>query len=473
MSARILLVDDNRINIALLEARLAREYYQLITAMDGPAALALAASESPDLILLDVMMPGMDGFEVCRRLKANATTAHIPVVMVTALTDREHRVEGLRSGADDFLTKPVNEMALIARSRSLIRLKQMTDEWRLRAATSMQLGVEITPRKNEDAPARFLLVDIADAARILRDMSETGHRVEVRQNIKDGLETALAGDFDVVMVGLKIGDEDGLRLCAQLRSHRETRMVPVLLIVEEDDLGSLAKGLDLGVTDYIIRPIDANELLARVRTQVRRKRYQDRLREDFDRSLSMAFTDSLTGLYNRRYLSAHLQTLLDGARTAGRPIALVMFDIDHFKKVNDAHGHAAGDMVLAEVGARLSAHVRNFDLIARYGGEEFVAVLPNANAKGAMIAAERLRKAVAATPIAVSGGGEALTVTVSGGVAVSGKVEEPSSVLLERADQALYEAKAQGRNRVVVAEDPGVVLYAPMADVDRTLIAAG
>lgn len=142
MSARILLVDDNRINIALLEARLAREYYQLITAMDGPAALALAASESPDLILLDVMMPGMDGFEVCRRLKANATTAHIPVVMVTALTDREHRVEGLRSGADDFLTKPVNEMALIARSRSLIRLKQMTDEWRLRAATSMQLGVE-------------------------------------------------------------------------------------------------------------------------------------------------------------------------------------------------------------------------------------------------------------------------------------------------------------------------------------------
>ncbi|MFN0043475.1 MAG: PleD family two-component system response regulator [Alphaproteobacteria bacterium] len=464
MSARILLVDDHRVNLALLEARLAREYYQLLTAMDGPAALALAASESPDLILLDVMMPGMDGFEVCRRLKADARTAHIPVVMVTALTEREHRVEGLRSGADDFLTKPVNEMALIARSRSLIRLKQMTDEWRLRAATSVQLGVEVTSMNSKDAPARLLLVDVADAARIPRDMAVAGHCVEVRQTIADGLEAARAGDFDAVMIGLRIGSEDGLQLCAQLRSLRETRMVPILLIVEEEDLGSLAKGLDLGVTDYIIRPIDANELLARVRTQVRRKRFQDHLREDFDRSLSMAFTDSLTGLYNRRYLSAHLQTLLDGTRADGRPIALAIFDIDHFKSVNDAHGHAAGDMVLVEVGARLSAHLRNFDLVARYGGEEFVAVLPNANAKGAVIAAERLRKAVAATPIALSGGGEPLAVTVSVGVAIGGRVDESPDVLIERADRALYVAKAQGRNQVVIAEDaPAVGRDAPMA----------
>jgi len=468
VSARILLVDDNRMNLALLEARMAREYYELITAMDGPKALALAASESPDLILLDVMMPGMDGFEVCRRLKADARTAHIPVVMVMALTEREHRVEGLRSGADDFLTKPVNEVALIARSRSLIRLKQMTDEWRLRTTTSAQLGVDTAMEATEEAPGKVLLVDAFDAQRVPRDLGAEGHQVDVRRTLDEGLSAAMGGDYDVVCVGLRVGDEDGLKLCSQLRSQRQTRMVPILLIVEEEDLGSLAKGLDLGVTDYIVRPIDPNEIAARVRTQLRRKRYQDRLRDDFNRSLSMAFTESLTGLYNRRYFQAHLNTLLEGAKRDERPVALLMIDIDHFKRVNDGRGHAAGDTVLAEVASRLSSNLRNFDLVARYGGEEFVAVLPNAGEAGAGVAAERLRKAVAGRPIP-AGTGEPLSVSVSISIAVGGKTGEPPAALLERADGALYQAKARGRNCVAVVAE---LAPAGAAEAPAPLVAA-
>src|SRR5246127_58079 len=141
MTARILVVDDVPANLKLMEARLSAEYFDVITAMSGEEALTTCERAKCDIVLLDVMMPDMDGFEVCRRLKAGVTTHHIPVVMVTALDQPSDRVKGLESGADDFLTKPVSDVALIARVRSLTRLKLVTDELRMRAATSKEIGI--------------------------------------------------------------------------------------------------------------------------------------------------------------------------------------------------------------------------------------------------------------------------------------------------------------------------------------------
>src|SRR5207248_466591 len=140
MTARVLVVDDVELNVKLLEAKLSSEYFEVIVADNGPTALELAESELPDIILLDIMMPRMDGFEVCRRLKANPRTADIPVVMVTALSDVADRLRGLESGADEFLTKPVNDTALFARVRSLVRLKRMMEELRLREEVCRQFG---------------------------------------------------------------------------------------------------------------------------------------------------------------------------------------------------------------------------------------------------------------------------------------------------------------------------------------------
>src|SRR6201985_2297751 len=141
MTARILVVDDIEANVRLLEAKLSAEYYEVLTACDGPTALAMAAAEKPDIILLDVMMPGMDGFSVCRRLKDDAETRHIPVVLVTALDGRADRVAGLEAGAGDFLTKPIDDVMLFARVRSLTRLKAVIDELREREASGRRIGV--------------------------------------------------------------------------------------------------------------------------------------------------------------------------------------------------------------------------------------------------------------------------------------------------------------------------------------------
>src|ERR1700758_5281645 len=162
MSARVLVVDDVPANVKLLEARLSDEYFDVMPACNGAEALSVCSRSECDIILLDVMMPDMDGFEVCRRLKSNPATHFIPVVIVTALDSPADRVRGLEAGADDFLTKPVSDVVLIARVRSLTRLKMMTDELRMRAITSLEIGMEAPERSavaDKGMGGRILLVD--------------------------------------------------------------------------------------------------------------------------------------------------------------------------------------------------------------------------------------------------------------------------------------------------------------------------
>ncbi len=452
MTARILVVDDILPNVKLLEAKLSNEYFDVITAHDGYQALELIHRDMPDLVLLDVMMPGIDGFEVCRQIKADATVAHIPVIMVTALGDVADRVQGLEAGADDFLTKPVDDMALFARVRSLLRLKIMMDELRLRERTSNTLGV-IEPARTLAEPlqdgARILLVEDLDydAERIGGILSQR-HAPVIERDAQVALGLARNGDFDLVVISLGLQGFDPLRLCSQLRTEMETRQVPILILVDDGDRRRLAKGLDLGVNDYVMRPIDANELLARTRTQLRRKRYQDRLRDNYHRSMTLAVTDSLTGLYNRHYMTSHLETLMGRAHHDGRALTLLMMDIDFFKSINDTQGHAAGDEVLREIAARLNRNVRGIDLAARFGGEEFVVILPEMDLPHAAAIAERLRRHVAEQPFPLSAGAS-VEVTCSIGVAQSRLGDDPVD-LIRRADEALYRAKGEGRNRVVV-----------------------
>lgn len=459
MPARILVVDDVPANVKLLEAKLGREYYEVSGVNSGAEALEFVAESPPDIVLLDIMMPGMDGFEVCLRLKQDPAAQHIPVLMVTALSDTEDRVRGLEVGADDFLTKPVNDSALFARVRSLTRLKVMMDEWRSRQHTGSDFA-DMAPSGLEaeldPTAARILVVEdsVIDREKIFTTLGQDYDDVSLAGSVREGLSLALANDYELVAVSLTMVAEDGLRLCSAMRSDPVTRQTPILLLSDEGDMGRVAKGLDLGANDYLLKPIDRNELLARVRTQVRRKRYQDRLRQNIDQGLSLALTDGLTGLFNRRYLMRHMDRTIARITENGNPLSVVMIDIDFFKSINDNWGHPVGDLVLKCVAETLQRTLRGMDVLARYGGEEFVVVMPETDAENAAQVAERLRTMVEEEGIEADGVPHALKVTISLGVTTSGDRDIRSEELLRAADEGLYAAKRAGRNQLKLNELP-------------------
>jgi len=451
MTARILVVDDVPANVRLLEVRLLAEYFEVITAANGADAIETCENGKIDVVLLDVMMPDMDGFEVCRRLKTDPATSHIPVVMVTALDHVSDRIRGLEAGADDFLTKPVNDLQLMTRVRSLVRLKMLTDELRLRAATTRSIGIEELLARREqpgEAKPQVLLIDEqATSGKHVADILAATARLDVATDPHVGFFQAAEGSYECIIVSTGFADFDPLRLCSQLRSLDRTRFVPIILLAGEGEDDRIVRGLELGINDYLVRPADRQELTARLRTQVRRKRYNDHLRQSVTQTIEMAVTDPLTGLHNRRYLDSHLQTLFDRAVARRRPLSLMITDIDRFKSINDAHGHDGGDEVLREFARRLRKNVRGIDLACRFGGEEFVVVMPDTEGDVAERVAERVRAEIANTPFTV--GGQNVTVTVSVGVSSLKPGMDDVPELLKRADIALYEAKKAGRNRVV------------------------
>lgn len=451
MSARILVVDDLEANRRLLEAKLTGDYYDVLTARRGEEAVQLARREKPDLILMDVMMPGgIDGYEACRRLKSQAETRHIPIIILTTLDDRDNKVRGLQAGAEEFLTKPIDDAQLMARVKSLLTLKLVTDELRAREANGRRLGAigeDLLPDPLEERRVfcgNVLVID-DNATQIKGIAAALGieHRIVTLGGEAD------AGPPDLAVVSVTARSFDGFRVIARMRSGEATRHLPILAVVDPDDRARTLRALELGAHDVIVRPIDEDEIAARARTLMRRKRYMDALRQRLDRSLELAITDQLTNLYNRRFVSAQLGPLVQRAQCGGEPVSVMAIDLDHFKQCNDAYGHDVGDAVLREFAVRLTSNVRPSDFACRVGGEEFVVIMPRTMGDIACLAAERLRRQVCASPFDAGGLSHPLAITVSIGVACSDNREDTAETVLKRADEALYEAKHAGRNRVV------------------------
>lgn len=452
MNARVLVVDDIESNIRLLRDKLTHEYFSVITANSGAQALERAKRDRPDIILLDVMMPEMDGFETCRKLKEDPATRHIPVVMVTALYEREDRVRGLEVGADDFLIKPVNDLALLTRVRSLTRFKLVLDELLQREASGRAFGViEGVDARDSGQNARILLVDDNP-----RQVQRLCHALEREHRPVSFHDTAQSGPvnqaiLELIIVSLSMKMMDPLKFVATIRGQELSRHIPVLVVADDGDQRRAMRALELGASDIITRPVDLDELGARVRTLVRRKRYLASLRARLDHSFEAAVTDQLTGLHNRRYMINHLRPLLQRAAFGGAPVSILIGDVDHFKKINDAFGHDAGDEVLQEFARRLRIEFRPTDLVCRYGGEEFVVVMPETGIEKASEIAERVRRVIASVPFKIRKGQDNIDVTLSLGVAVSSVDDQNEETLIKRADEALYRAKSEGRNRVALA----------------------
>jgi two-component system cell cycle response regulator len=299
----------------------------------------------------------------------------------------------------------------------------------------------------EDAAGRILVIeDRQVAAQQIAQTLGGQNTVETELNPDEALIRVRGDDNDLIIVSLDLKGTDGLRLCSQLRAIDVTRQTPILAVSDDSDMKRLLRALELGVNDFVSRPVDQLELNARVKTLLRRKKYQDKLKENIQLSFEMAITDQLTGLYNRRYMQTHLDGLLARAQRQSKSLSILMMDMDHFKQVNDTHGHAVGDEVLIEFSRRLQRNVRGLDLACRHGGEEFVVVMPETDPDFARVVAERLREDVAAKPFETDAG--PLDITISIGIASSSPATEKAEDLLKQADEALYRAKDEGRNRV-------------------------
>ena len=299
-------------------------------------------------------------------------------------------------------------------------------------------------------PIVVLLVEDSAAIRALvrRMLVAGGHTVVEAAGGAAALTVCREQQPDVVLLDVEMPEMSGWDVLAAMKADPDLRDIPVVFLTGRSDTTDMVDGLRLGAHDYLRKPCEPTELLARVQAAARVKRLQDELRQrnqDLDR---ISRTDALTGLRNRRHVEEYLAKLTSLARRHLEPIAVLVIDIDHFKSVNDEHGHDAGDAVLREVAGRLQDSVRLEDMVGRWGGEEFLVVLPNTADRGAAELAERLRQVVAATPCRLADG-DAVQVTISVGGAAS--LIDDAGRLVRSADAAMYEAKQAGRNRVVMA----------------------
>jgi two-component system cell cycle response regulator len=290
-------------------------------------------------------------------------------------------------------------------------------------------------------------------ARRLRELggilARVGHVVAEAETVEEAVVVCQAGPTDVAVVDVALCSGGEAALLHAIKGDADAFRTAVVLLERADlDLDEAVSALHRGVQDFLVEPVSAGELVTRVAAAGRTKVLQEELVDQSRRLESLLFEDPLTGLANRRYILTQLGSFVSGSRRHGRPLSAAIVDIDHFKAVNDAHGHAAGDAVLVAVTGVLRSHVRAEDHLGRLGGEEFLAVLPDTDADAAMAVAERMREEVGAT--AVERDGLRLTVTVSLGVA-AWDPDEPPELLLRRADEALYAAKSFGRDRAVCA----------------------
>jgi two-component system cell cycle response regulator len=457
---RILIVDDEPLNVKLTGARLASKGYRIFSASDGNQALEIVHRERPDLILLDIMMPGRDGYEITRILKQHPEYQDIPIILVTALDGEDDKKRGLDAGADEFLNKPVNYTELEARVLSLIRLKQYQEQLGTRKASEslmVKTGEEPSSPLQEELPVVLLVEDDEMEARLMQAcLSDLSCAVRRVRDGKEALEAVAREKVDVMLLDIVLPNMDGFEVCRRLKEKEETLPVQIVMVTSLNDLQDKIRGLEVGADDYLVKPLNREELCARVRSLIRKKGYLDGLRAKVDAALQAAITDELTGIYNYAYFKHFLDLEMKRSRRQRHPLSLLMIDVDDFKAFNDTYGHPAGDIALRNIGRILRAHVREIDLAARYGGEEFAVVLPYLDEKVAFTVAERLLAAVR------EGGGTAdqrgACLSVSIGISVFPQHGEDIEALIGAADAALYRAKGNGKDRFCLWND-GLGLY--------------
>ena len=458
MSGRVMIVDPVSTNRIVLKVKLIAARYGVVPCASFAEALGRLDDEKPDLILVEASQLGTGLADFCAQMRQDRRNADIPVLGLGHFTDSYARLEALAAGADDILPKPFCDALLLAMIRSLLRTRDEARETLLTDDTRTALGFS-------EGPVGF---DHAGSVAIVCDDDLCSQRFgHLLNGLRSGQASAITPTEALEPRGKLVPElfildarnalarnsiEGVYQLIADLRSRTETRNAAQLVVLPAGSSAMAAMALDLGANAAASADAAPEEMLLRARALLARKAKQDRVRDTLKSGLEAAMTDPLTGLSNRRFAMSHLAGLAERAVETGRNLAVMVLDIDHFKRINDTHGHAAGDQVLIGVAEILRRNLRAVDLVARVGGEEFLIAMPDASAEAAYAAAERLRQKIASSDFGSSEAGF-LNVTLSVGIALgaAGQVVGGKSAiedLILSADAALYRSKAAGRNTV-------------------------
>ncbi|HVP18640.1 MAG TPA: diguanylate cyclase [Spirochaetia bacterium] len=432
-SAKVLVVDDDPEIVLVFSSVLREQGYEVLASSNGAEAISLARRDTPDIILLDVHVPGLDGYETTRRLKIDSDTRAIPIILVTGFDDPASKLKGLEAGADEFLPKPVDRAELLVRIRTMLQLRKYQEQLLNRSLDdgAVPAGPENEPEATEPGRVVVALHDHDERRRIAASLAEQGYRVvEAEHGTSPQPEDAHLVILDSSMF--------------ETPSHD----LPTIALVPAGDPSLRVRLLDSGVGELLVRPFDTREVALRVSRLLKQKAVLASLEMRYQTALSAATSDSLTKLSNHASFQKFLYLEVKRARRHDHPTSLIMLDIDDFKAKNDTFGHAAGDKILVEAAARIRQSVREIDLVARYGGEEFAVVLPYTDRAGAAVVAERIRAALASAAFSVDGTTPGLTVTASFGVAVCPDDAQSPESLIRSADRLMYRAKESGKNRV-------------------------
>ncbi len=449
----ILIVDDEEDIRLTLEAVLRTEGYRVTTAAFGNDALEMIKKDPPDLMLLDIMMPDIDGYEVCRQVKGNDDTKNIVVVFATALRKTKDKVEGLDIGADDYITKPFNMPELLAKLRVHFRIKDYQNKLEslvdfAHNANALDLNdIAAAIRRDfeefitADRYSVFVVDDENECFRLLAHNHEEGgmDRHELPFDQSPIMNEARLGKGKVIETRFS---SSPFSSDVKRRKYNDDFALCLPLKMGSKILGALnLNGNSKGFFDRLDFSLVA--LIAEILSASLNNVHQ------LEKLKKLATTDGLTELLNHRSFHERLHSEFERAKRFGQALSCVMLDIDYFKKFNDTHGHPTGDTILKEIAVRLKRHLRKIDTVARYGGEEFAMLLPQTGAHDAQIVTERIRLDIASRPFETDKG--PLNVTVSMGICDSDMMGfQTGSALLAKSDQALYMAKEGGRNQTAI-----------------------
>ncbi|CUI90106.1 diguanylate cyclase [Cognatishimia activa] len=458
MPGKILIVDSIATNRIVLKVRLSNAFYKVIQAADPNEADVILQNEAIDLVMVNAHLESADAIAFCRRLKTGPKTSHLPILVISSQHDREMRLAALKAGANDVLVRPIDDVFLFARLRSLLRSLETAEESELRQKTGQAMGfAETTTSFVAQSQIHVTTPESATSIRwatVLKTMMPYRITPTIHSDTLKHLSGSKVPDVFVIAVDRQKPDT-ALRLIAEIRARASTRHSGILVVVDDERRRILVDAMDLGAHDVMMNGFDPDEMSLRISTLASQKRLSDRLRDNVTIGLDAAVTDPLTGLFNRRYALPHVERLCSRAKLKKQQFAIMIADLDHFKQVNDQFGHATGDAVLTEAARRLREHLRPVDLVARIGGEEFLIAMPETTPERANRMALDMCSVMRERPVQVSSINKRISVTMSIGVTMGGcgHLTKPVNALIEQADSALYDAKLRGRDQVRFAKE--------------------